>query len=126
MPLGLTPLDSGWTLELRTEVAPVTGSIPDVTLIAYTEQGAVACERTVGQVEGGDFTLACTAFPAIISARSELDCEDVIIDILYWTGTDEQQERPIPVESEIPYQTTERECDESLPPERLLNETATQ
>jgi hypothetical protein len=82
----------------------------------------------VGNIEAGftEFELACTAFPAIISARSGLDCEEVIIDILYWTGTDEQQERTIPEDNEIPYQTTDRECDESLPPERLLSETATQ
>lgn len=126
----VTPVGSGWTLELTTEVPPRTSEIPNVTLVAYTEQGTVACERTVGQIEEDtDFSLECTAFPAIISARSGLDCEDVIIDILYWTGSEEQQERRIPEEitdSVGIYRVTERECDESLPPERLLTETATQ
>ena len=128
----VSSVESGWILELTTEVPPrPTDGIQNVTLVAYTDQGTVACERAVGHVDDGftDFELQCTAFPAIISARSGLDCEDVIIDILYWTGSEEQQERRIPEEitdSVGIYRVTERECDESLPPERLLTETDTE
>jgi hypothetical protein len=126
----VTPTESGWTLELTTNVAPVAGSIPDVTLVAYDEQGTTACERPIGATDGGvtDHQLNCTAFPAVISARTGLDCANVTVDILYWTGTAEQQGRQIPDDITDPaelYRLTQRECGESLPPERLLTETET-
>jgi len=119
--------DSGWTLELSFDVFPLRGSIPDVTIVAYSEQGEVACERTVGQVEGGvaDFRLECTAFPALASARTAMNCEEINIDIVYWVGTPEQR-RYTPdqlPDDTILWRTTQRQCGESLPPERLLTET---
>ena len=126
----VTPTESGWTLELTTNVAPVTDSIPDVTLVAYDEQGTTVCELPIGAADGGvtDYHLDCTDFPAIISARTGLDCPDVTVDILYWSGTAEQQERRIPDEitdSAELYRLTQRECGESLPPQRLLTRTET-
>ena len=62
------------------------------------------------------------AFPAIISAEAEKPpCEDRLIDITYWIRTDEQRGREIS-ESEKAWEETFRECDEALPPERVIDE----
>jgi len=122
----VTPNDSRWALGCTLEIAPVTQSVPDMTLVAYTYDGELVCEKSLGDFSGGRQQLQCTSFPEIISARTSLDCHEINIDIVYWTGTDNQQAREIPdniTDNDSIYQLTQRECGESLPPERLLAET---
>jgi hypothetical protein len=118
-----SPTDFGWTLELITDVVPVTGAISEVTLVAYSEQGTVVCERAVGELEGGinSYQLECSGFPVIISAETDADCYEVAT--LYWVGTDQQQQQAIPseiTEDVILWETTERECGEPVPVDRLV------
>ena len=113
----LAPTESGWELELRTNVVPVTGAIEDVTLVAYADGGTSVCERAVDQLDGGvtEYELECTGFPAIISAETATDCDEV--ETLYWVGTDEQRQQSIPTEiteDAILWETTTRECGESV------------
>ena len=122
----VVPVSSGWQLRLATEAVPVTESIPEVRLVAYTEAGELVCEKVIGELDGGttEHQLSCSEFPAIISARTGLDCERVNVQIVYWDGTPEQRQRRISEEitgEEFVYQNTRWKCDESLPPERVLS-----
>jgi len=101
------------------------GDIDNVTIIAYSESGEIACEKAIGTLGSGNreenVNISCSGFPALISAEISNDCNNVIIDILHWIGTDSQKSLNIP--DEIPnntpvYNGTEtRNCGEPLPPE---------
>jgi len=109
------------------------GQIQDVQILAYSEQGQQVCNKDVGTIqrERRSIRLDCSVFPAIITADAATSvCDDLMIQIVHWIGTEAQKQLRIP--DEIPddtavYNGTDtRQCSESLPPARLITtDTAT-
>ena len=105
-------------------------SIHDVTVIAFSEQGEEVCRVEMGDFpQGGRFegteTIDCEEFPAIVTATAEeAPCEGANIQILYWTGTDEQRGKEVP-DGTFVWGTTFRECEEDLPPDRVIANVGT-
>jgi len=119
------PTETGWQLRIETNVAPVRDSIPEVTLVAFAENERLACEKAISDLRGGrkEHELDCQRFPAIISARTSLDCDRENVQIVYWVGPDELQQQRMPEDlgpGDPVFQNTEQECGEPLPPERVV------
>lgn len=100
-----------------------TTSIHDVTVIAFTEHGDEACRLDIGDFpQGGRFeerdTLICDDFPAIVTATAEESpCDGANIRIAYLARVEDERERFV-------WDSTFRECDESLPPDRVIEQVA--
>ena len=105
-------------------------SIHGVTVIAFSEQGEEVCRSHMGDFpQGGRFegteTIDCEEFPAIVTATAEeTPCDGGNIQIVYWTGTDDQRGEEIP-DGTFVWDTTFRECEENLPPERVIANVST-
>ena len=128
--LEVRPTTEGF--ELTTEVSNVgyrEDRIEGVHVLAFSESGRQAGEKQVGVIEEGGkrkkVSLACSEFPEIVTAKAATSvCEDLIVDVRYWVGTDRQKGKHIPdelSEDAFVYDITTRKCGESLPPERLVN-----
>ena len=123
------PVDKGWQLVVNVSNEERRRSIKSGTVLAYSESGVQACNADFGELSdwvSRSKTLDCSAFPAIITAKiSTPVCEGAKIRLIYWTGTEAQKQLHIPDElgeNEAVYDATEhRQCDEALPPDRLLN-----
>jgi hypothetical protein len=59
-------------------------------------------------------------FPAIQTATAQQSpCDKVEIEMVYWTGSDDQRNEG-PNDHGAPWQSTTRRCNESVPPERVV------
>jgi hypothetical protein len=118
---------SAW--ELSVEVRNVNDwdrEFRDVTVLGYDETGQRVCRAEVGDLDGDSghrrtVTVSCSSFPAIVTATTaESPCEeDIAVKILYWVGTAEQRGTD-PNENEIVWKSTVQRCNESLPPNRVI------
>lgn len=104
--------------------------VHDVTLIAYSDEGEEVCRKHVGdfalgEPESRSVTVRCNSFPAIIAVTAEESpCDGAKLEIVYWTGTDDQRGKELDTE-EIVWESTYQECSESLPPDRVLQNVST-
>lgn len=121
----------GWTLKVVVaNEDDWDASFYDVRLLAYAVNGTKVCDVAVGDLaSSGDFQQTvkteCSAFPAIITASSrESPCENALIPVLRWTGTDAQRKQTVS-HGEWPWNSTYRKCGENLPPERVLTTIGT-
>lgn len=111
--------DRGWSLLARTHV-PRTGRVPAVRIVAYSLSGELVGATRVGDLlVGGDHEVRCSAVPVVLTATTALSCEEIDVEMLYWTGPTEY-DRIGPNDSR--WEKTTRRCDETLPPERVLDE----
>lgn len=119
--------DDGWTLVAKVRnVHDWQGSFHDVTLLAFSDTGDEVCRKQIGDMLETDessrqeVTVTCETFPAILTATAaESPCEGAEIEILYWSGTDEQ--RRADLDNDVTaWESTDRNCDEPIPPERVL------
>jgi len=126
----VTPLNNSY--QATVSISYGVGSeepFQDVQILAYSEQGQQVCDKHVGTIgSGGRETvrLNCSGFPAVVTADTNTSvCNDsVMIQVIHWIGTEEQKQMQIP--DEIPqdtpvYDRTNLECNESLPPDRLIS-----
>ena len=117
------------TWELTVEVRNVNDwdrGFRDVTVLGYDETGQRVCTAEVGDLDGDSgrrptVTASCSSFPAIVTATAaQSPCdEDIAVEILYWVGTAEQRGTD-PNENEIVWKSTVQQCNESLPPNRVI------
>jgi hypothetical protein len=100
----------------------------NILVVIFDDNGDRIGEHRIGTVDppglpGGEkreLELDLDEFPAILSAEADAPpCDDRLIDIMYWTGTDDQRGREIP-EGETVWEDTFRECDEAFPPKRVV------
>lgn len=112
--------ETGWQMEVRVKhTSDTVTSIHDVTVIAFDNHGREVCQLNAGDFPRGGRheateTTDCDDFPAIVTATAEESpCDGANIQIVYWTGSEEER---------FPWDDTFRECDESLPPGRVLDE----
>ena len=117
-------VDDEWLLKARVRSHDDT-SIDGVTLIAFSDQGEEVCRTQVGDFEAYQVVehtveITCKTFPAIVSGTAaETPCDGANIQITYWVGDPEQVELSGENET-ILWESTYRECDEPLPPERVI------
>lgn len=119
-------LDEGY--ELRCEVrlnVRTTEVIRDVELLAYADDGRLACTEEVGTLRRKErtnaaVTVQCDRFPTIVTMEAATSvCEDLLIELVYWVDEDIATD-----DTPVGWHTTYRECQESLPPERFVNRSA--
>lgn len=112
---------SEWQLDVTIR-SPDDSSLHDVTVVAFDVHGDEVCRTHVGDfLHHGRFrtttTLLCDDFPAIVTALAEESpCDGAIIQLTYWV--DRENGGP------IRWDNTNRECDEELPPDRVLEKVA--
>lgn len=118
------PTDTGWNMDIWIRhTSDRAASIHDVTVIAFSNHGEEVCRIDVGDFpQGGRFeereSVTCDTFPAIVSATAqESPCDGASIWITYLAESGEEGEP-------IAWDNTPRECDESLPPERVIKEVS--
>lgn len=105
-------------------------SIHDIQVLAYGANGAKVCEAQVGDLlKTGDFKrsveITCSTFPVIITATArETPCEDALIPVLRWIGTDVQRKQTVAPGEQV-WKSTYRKCGEDLPPQRVLDKVDT-
>lgn len=121
----------GWSLEAKVvNVHNWDTSFHDIQLFAYATDGTRVGEAQVGDLiePGGEkrtVETTCAEFPAIITATAqETPCENALIPINYWVGTDAQRTGNVSDE-EILWKDTYRKCGEDLPPTRILDKFET-
>jgi len=111
-----------------TTIDIVVREFENVIIVVFNGNGDRIGEHRIGTVDppglpGGEkreLELDLDEFPAILSAEADAPpCDDRLIDIMYWTGTDDQRGREIP-EGETVWEDTFRECDEAFPPKRVV------
>ena len=124
-------IEGEWQMNVRVRhTSDNVASIHDVTVMAFSKKGEEVCRVDVGDFpQGGRFeateSVDCEAFPAIITATAEeTPCDGANIQIVYWTGTDEQRGEEIP-DGIFVWGSTFRECDEPLPPDRVIANVST-
>lgn len=122
--------ESNWRLTVRTRNTLDTDvSIHNITVLAFNDAGEEVCRSNVGDLikfEDRDrtVTVRCTDFPAIISAKArESPCDGAKIEILYWIGSEAQRGADLPDDVKV-WEDTYRNCGESLPPERVLDQVS--
>jgi len=132
----LRPIDNGYRLSVQlSNNGEPQDTIENATLLAYSESGELVCRKEAGRLNAErlqtNVTVTCSDFPAIITGSSDTSiCDGIEIPIIHWTGTDDQKEVHMPEdvpEGVVWFENTLRECDQELPPERLLknnNETS--
>lgn len=118
-----------WLLEAMViNEYPQDASFHEIRLLAYTANGDKVCETEVGDLlkPTGDMATVkvnCPKFPAIITATAqESPCENALIPVDYWTGTNAQRTGTVATD-EILWKDTYRKCGEALPPMRVVNKT---
>jgi len=113
--------EDGWKLQIET-IVPRAYTISNVTLVAYSGNGELVCEKSLGDVDitAGEQEMICRGFPAIISARSAEDCNNTDIQIRYWVGSEREKTQTVGQTVQMAWDQTIRKCDEELPPQRLL------
>ncbi len=119
----------GWRLEVIVENEHNWDtSFHDVRVLAFAADGTELCEADVGDLvaPGGDsrtVETSCSAFPAIVTATArETPCEDALIPVDRWVGTDAQRTRTV-TPGNVVWEDTYRKCGEGVPPKRVLDET---
>jgi hypothetical protein len=117
---------NGWLLKAKVvNVHNWDTSFHDIQLYSYTTDGTKVGETQVGDLiePGGDkrtVEMTCSEFPAIITATArETPCEDALLPINYWVGTEAQRTETVDDE-EVLWKDTYRKCREDLPPKRVL------
>lgn len=125
---GVEQTDNGWQMEFRVRhKTDWQASIHDVSVIAFDGRGNEVC-----RVDVGDFpehgrnehidTVTCEGFPAIITATArETPCEGAQIQLFYYVS-DQDPADVGNVNDSSRWEGTWRQCDEELPPERVLEE----
>jgi hypothetical protein len=117
-----------WLLEARiVSVHDWHTSFHEVRLLAFDTEGTKICEAPVGELSGHKKTVdtTCSKFPSIIAATArESPCKKAQIPIVWWTSTKEKRTSTF-TPGKRPWKSTYRECDEDLPPERILDEFKT-
>lgn len=111
-------------ITLRSEYSPDT-VFHDVTVHLYAKDGALITKGRVGEVDGvEEVELLSDAFPSLITATAaESPCDErVNIGIAYWNGTTEERSSTANSVSDV-WTFDTRQCNESLPPERLVNDS---
>ena len=118
--------DTGWELTVRVRnTYDRDVSIHDITLLAFSATGEEVCREEIGDLTRQDppdrtVSLTCESFPAIVSGTAaETPCDGANIQITYWVGDPEQVELSGENET-ILWESTYRECNEPLPPERVI------
>lgn len=111
---------STWTLTVQTEV-PFDYSISGVRLVAFTARGELTGEFDIGTMSLGGRTdeFSCSSFPAIITATTAVPCEDIVIDLFYWTTLPDHRDR------DLGWEKTTRGCADSLPSRQILDKVRT-
>lgn len=128
--IGISPtvkkIPGGWSLKVTvTNEDDWDASFHDVQLLAYTTNGIKTCEAKIGNLTSSSgfqrtVETTCSAFPAIITTTAEeTPCENALIPVLRWTGTDAQRRQTV-AHDEWPWSSTYRKCGEELPPERVI------
>lgn len=122
---------NGWQLKVIVRnVHDWHTSIHDIQVLAYAANGSKVCEAQVGDLlKTGDFKrtveMTCSAFPIIITATSrETACEDALIPVLRWIGTDAQRKSTVTSDKQA-WKSTYRKCGEDLLPQRVLDKVET-
>lgn len=111
------------TAEVRNQVPNVAG-YSNVRIVAFSDHGTQICQKPVGDLPrtGDDVkvvSLKCNRFPAIVSSISDnAPCNGNELEIVYWVGN--RKQRTTTSTGTILWKTTLRRCDETLPPERVL------
>ena len=127
---GVTVRERSDAWRLITSLNITVRKFENITVVVFDDNGDRIDEHQIGTVDPPglpdgtkrEIEMDLDAFPAIISAEADKPpCDDRLIDITYWIGTDEQRGREIS-ESEKVWEETFRECDEVLPPERVIDE----
>jgi hypothetical protein len=133
--LSLSPIvkkvNRGWAVKVvvRNE-DDWDASFRDIQVLAYTPDGTKVCESHVGDLlQSGDFKrtveMTCSAFPTIITATArESPCENALIPVIYWVGSKAQKTATI-ASGEIVWKDVYRQCEEALPPQRVLEKFET-
>lgn len=128
--------ESGWQMTVRVKnTTNNIASIHDVTVVAFNGQGEETCRIGMGDFpHAGRYehteTVSCEGFPAIITAiAEETPCEGANIRLLYYVGETTPKD-VANINDHALWDGTWRECNEELPPDRVLkkvsrNETAT-
>lgn len=112
-----------------------TSNFHNITVVGYNETGEETFQEHIGDSTGSysDIqerrTVESDGFPyLVVITADEDDCKDgYTYHAIRWNGTDEQRPKIIERSGVIIWETIELQCDEELPPERLLpdaNETA--
>lgn len=102
-------------------------SFHNVTVLGFDESGAEVCRAHVGHLLENESaskstTIACQEFPAIVTATvEESPCDGAKIEIQYWIGT-RQQRRGESRDGEIDWESTQRRCEEPIPPSRVVDQ----
>ena len=118
--------NAAWNLEVRVRSDNSWGtSIHNVIVVAFDHTGGHLCQKAVGDFFENDdsnrtVAFTCKRFPAIITAiAEESPCDGARIRLLFYIGDDESREKGEVNDASL-WEGTYRECNESLPPERVL------
>jgi len=126
---GITVKENAGAWRVTTSLHITVREFENIVVFVFDDDGDRIDDHRIGTVDPPglpdgakrEIEMDLDAFPAIISAEAEKPpCEDRLIDITYWIRTDEQRGREIS-ESEKVWEETFRECDEALPPERVID-----
>jgi hypothetical protein len=103
--------EQGWNLLVRTHI-PKTGRVPEVRIVVYGPSGELVGAKQVGDLTvGGDHELQCSGVPVVVTATTAFPCEEVDVELLYWTGPTEYDR--IGADG-VRWQTTTVRCEEPL------------
>jgi len=105
-------------LTIKIEVTRTGMTVKDITLLAYSMNGAEVARQPVGTLDESRrdaiVTTECTDFPAIITAdAARTVCDDLNLPILYLDTASTTTEKSA-------WKQTVRECGNSLPPDYIL------
>lgn len=115
-----------WSVKVRAKNTRVQDApIHEVTVLAFKDTGEELCRNHVGDLDSlgsneRTVHLSCEAFPAIITAiAEESPCDGARISLLYYVG-DREARKAGKVNDASLWEQTRRQCNEELPPERVL------
>lgn len=108
----------GFDLTVQMQLAPSkSDTIEGVVVLAYAQDGTEVARHSVGTLNKHSVetvTTYCSGFPTMVTVKTARSpCDDLVIDIRYLEG-------PVTPADERTWARTTRECEEGLPPERLL------
>jgi len=121
--------DGEWYIEVFVyHATDNASSFHNTTVHGYSDTGEQVCSIAFGDSprhSGIDATKTsqCVAFPfLLVVTAKESPCADGLkFDILRWNGSTDQREQKTD-ETTVTYEVFQRECNDDLPPERLLPE----
>ena len=123
----ISSTNSVWdlTIRVRNNYRHEGAELHNVELFGFSDSGDEVCRTPIGDFQESDpserqVTVTCAEFPAIITATAEESpCDGANIMILYWIGDADQVE--LSGENVVTlWESTYRECDEPIPPQRVI------